>query len=231
MQVRVLLFGSVREALGVKELDVELAVEPAVEPGSGESGQAGPTVGDLRSHLAERHELFARSRLLAAVNQETQPDDWALAPGDEVAFLPPVSGGSARCTLHEESLDVREVEARVTGDDAGGVVTFVGAVRDHSRGHEIRHLEYEAYPAMAEREMEKIVDEAARRWPGARVAVAHRVGQLEIGDLAVVIAAAAPHRGEAFEACRFTIDTLKQTVPIWKKEVTTSGEYWVEDHA
>jgi len=217
VRVRVLLFGSVREALGVKDLDVELA--------------AGATVGDLRATLAERHALFARHRLLAAVNQETVAEDAPLADGDEVAFLPPVSGGAPRCTLHEAPLDPREVEARVRGDDAGGVVTFVGAVRDHSRGHDIRHLEYEAYPGMAEREMEKIADEAARRWPDARAALAHRVGHLVIGDLAVVVAAAAPHRAEAFEACRFAIDTLKQTVPIWKKEVTTSGEYWVEDHA
>jgi len=220
MHVRVLLFGSVREALGVKDLDVEL--------------DAGATVGDLRARLAERHALFARHRLLAAVNQETAPETAGLRDGDEVAFLPPVSGGApgpaGRCTLHEEPLDVRAVEARVTGDDAGGVVTFVGAVRNRSKGQDIRHLEYEAYPGMAEREMEKICDEAARRWPDARVAIAHRVGHLAIGDLAVVVAAAAPHRAEAFEACRFAIDTLKETVPIWKKEFTTEGESWIEDH-
>jgi len=139
MHVRVLLFGSLREALGERELDVEL------EPGA--------TVRELRARLAARHDLFARSGMLAAVNQETVAEDRPLAEGDEVAFLPPVSGGSPRCTLHEEALDVREVEARVTGDDAGGVVTFVGAVRGRSRGQEIRHLEYEAYPGMAEREM------------------------------------------------------------------------------
>ncbi|HKJ25014.1 MAG TPA: molybdopterin converting factor subunit 1 [Myxococcota bacterium] len=223
MHVRVLLFGSVREALGVKDLEVEL--------------DAGATVGDLRARLADRHALFARHRLLSAVNQETVPETAVLADGDEVAFLPPVSGGapepeagSGRCTLHEEPLDVHAVEARVTGDDAGGVVTFVGAVRNRSKGQDIRHLEYEAYPGMAEREMEKICDEAARRWPDSRVAIAHRVGQLAIGDLAVVVSAAAPHRAEAFEACRFAIDTLKETVPIWKKEFTTEGESWVEDH-
>ena len=122
-----------------------------------------------------------------------------------------------------------------TGDPisaiAGGVVTFVGNVRDHARGRSIRYLEYEAYPEMAEREMQKIADEAGKRWPGARVAIAHRTGHLEIGEAAVVIAAAAPHRAEAFEACRFAIDTLKRTVPIWKKEVSTDGEYWVDDHA
>ena len=106
---------------------------------------------------------------------------------------------------------------------------FVGAVRDHARGRDIRHLEYEAYPGMAEREMERIADEAALRWPGARVAIAHRTGRLEIGDLAVVVAAAAPHRAEAFAACRYAIDTLKERVPIWKKEFAADGEYWVDE--
>jgi molybdopterin synthase catalytic subunit len=123
------------------------------------------------------------------------------------------------------------VVARVIGPGMGGIVTFVGAVRDEARGQSIRYLEYEAYAGMAESEMEKIVQQAERRWPGTRVAIDHRHGHLEIGDLAVVVVAAAPHRGEAFEACRFAIDTLKQTVPIWKKEVATGGDTWVDDHA
>jgi molybdopterin synthase catalytic subunit len=146
-----------------------------------------------------------------------------------VAFLPPVAGGAGRTSLSDQPLDPGEVVARVSGPGMGGLVTLIGAVRDQARGATIRHLEYEAYPGMAEREMEKICDQAAERWPDVRVAVAHRVGHLEIGDLAVVIAAAAPHRGEAFEACRFAIDTLKETVPIWKKEFAEGGEYWVDD--
>jgi molybdopterin converting factor subunit 1 len=223
MRVTVRLFGAVREAVGAKELAVEL--------------EAGSTVGDLRARLAARHPVFDRfgERLAASVNLELVTPVTELRDGDEVAFLPPVSGGAGaslrRCTISAEPLDEREVAARVAGPDAGGVVTFVGAVRDHARGHAIRYLEYEAYPEMAEREMERIARDAEQRWPGVRVAVAHRVGHLEVGDLAVVIAAAAPHRAEAFEACRFTIDTLKQTVPIWKKEVATDGEYWVDDHA
>jgi molybdopterin synthase catalytic subunit len=178
--------------------------------------------------------------LRVAVNREFASDDAVLADGDEVAFLPPVSGGSnrhanpdedrARCTISERPLDAEAVAARVAGADAGGVVSFLGAVRDHARGRAIRHLEYEAYPAMALVEMERICDAAAQRWPAARVAIAHRVGLLEIGDLAVVVVAAAAHRSEAFEACRFAIDTLKETVPIWKKEVAIDGEYWVDDH-
>jgi molybdopterin synthase catalytic subunit len=220
MQVTVKWFGPLREATGTKELGVRLP--------------DGARLGDLAALLAREHAAFAAmaSRLRAAVNQEVAEVDAALADGDEVAFLPPVAGGQEpRCTLSERPLDVGQVVARVTGPDAGGIVTFVGTVRDASRGHAIRHLEYEAYPDMAEREMEKIADEAAAQWPGARLAMAHRTGHLAIGEIAVVIAAAAPHRAEAFAAARFAIDTLKQRVPIWKKEVAVDGEYWVEEHA
>jgi molybdopterin synthase catalytic subunit len=222
MKVRVKLFGGLREEAGSAELDVELALAS--------------TVAQLREALAERLPSVGRlgDRLAVSVNLEVAPSAHVLQSGDEIALLPPVAGGSGaprRCTIHDTALCEDEVAARVAGDDTGGVVTFVGTVRDHSRGHSIKFLEYEAYPEMAEREMEKIADAAAERWPGTRVAIAHRVGHLEIGDAAVVIVAAAPHRAEAFEACRFAIDALKQTVPIWKKEVATDGEYWVDDHA
>jgi len=219
VQVTVRLFGSVREASGAKELLMDVP--------------AGGTVADLLELVGREHTAVREmaGRLRVSVNYEVVASETELREGDEVAFLPPVSGGSGRCTLSDQPLDVGAVVARVIGPDAGGLVTFVGAVRDHSRGQDIRHLEYEAYPGMAEREMDKICEEATARWPGTRVAVAHRTGHLEIGDLAVVIAAAAPHRGEAFDAARYTIDTLKERVPIWKKEVATDGEYWVEDHA
>jgi molybdopterin synthase catalytic subunit len=225
MRVAVLLFGALREALGAKELSVELPERASVA--------------ELRALLLESQPAFAGfgARLRVAVNRRFAADAAALADGDEVAFLPPVSGGSgagdragARCTLSERPLDAAAVSARVAGPDAGGLVTFAGVVRDHSRGRSIRHLEYEAYPPMALAEMERICEEAARRWRGARVAIAHRTGHLEIGELAVVVAAAAPHRAEAFEACRFAIDALKQSVPIWKKEVASDGEHWVDDH-
>jgi molybdopterin synthase catalytic subunit len=219
MHVRVKLFGSVREETGRKEFDVALP--------------AGAQIADLRALLGRDHPIFDRygDRLRVSVNYEFAGEDRELSEGDEVAFLPPVAGGAGRCTLRDVPLDVDEVVRRVNGAGMGGVVTFVGAVRDTARGRSIRHLEYEAYPPMAEREMESIAEEAEHRWPGSRIAIAHRVGHLEVGDLAVVIAAAAPHRAEAFAACRYAIDTLKERVPIWKKEVATDGEYWVEDHA
>jgi molybdopterin synthase catalytic subunit len=217
MRVSVRLFGSIREAVGEKELAVDLP--------------EGASARDLRRILAARYPVFDDfgERLAVSVQLEVVPLDTALRDGDEVAFLPPVAGGAGACWISDRPLEEAEAVARVKGPGMGGIVTFVGAVRDHARGRSIRHLEYEVYPEMAVREMEKIAAHAAQRWPGARVAIGHRCGHLEVGDVAVVVAAAAPHRAEAFDACRFAIDTLKQTVPIWKKEVATDGEYWVDD--
>jgi molybdopterin synthase catalytic subunit/molybdopterin converting factor small subunit len=217
VRVVVKLFGAVREAIGEKELCVALPV--------------GARVRDLLALLARDHPVVGRfgERLATSVNLEVVPGETILGDGDEVALLPPVAGGAGRCWLSDRPLDTAAVSARVEGPGMGGIVVFVGAVRDHARGREIRYLEYEAYPGMAEREMERVADEAAGRWKGARVAIAHRTGRLEIGDVAVVVAAAAPHRAEAFEACRYAIDTLKERVPIWKKEFATDGEYWVDE--
>jgi len=135
-----------------------------------------------------------------------------------------------RVSIQSEPLSVDALLRVVEGPEMGGVVTFVGRVRDHARGQEIDHLEYEAYEPMARKELAGILAAASERWPDARVAVSHRLGRLEIGDAAVVVVAAAPHRAEAFDACRYTIDTLKQRVPIWKKEFATSGSYWVEEN-
>jgi molybdopterin synthase catalytic subunit/molybdopterin converting factor small subunit len=231
IQITLKLFGSLREASGESVREVELG--------------AGSTVRDLRNWLAERNPLVEKlgDRLAASVNLEIAPEDHALDDGDEVAFLPPVAGGDGAgenagegastklCTISDQALSEAEVISRVEGPDTGGIVSFIGAVRDHARGHSIEYLEYEAYPEMAEREMEKIAEEASMNWPGTRVAIAHRVGHLEIGDAAVVVVAASAHRAEAFEACRFAIDTLKVRVPIWKREVATDGAYWVDDHA
>lgn len=222
IRITLRLFGSLRESVGESSRVVELA--------------AGSRVADLRAWLAGRSPLVETlgHRLAASVNLEIADAERVLRDGDEVAFLPPVAGGDGtvrRCTISDRALDEAEVAARVEGPDAGGVVSFVGRVRDHARGHSIEHLVYEAYPEMAEREMEKIVDEAAASWPGTRVAIAHRIGRLEIGDAAVVVVAASAHRDEAFQACRFAIDTLKVRVPIWKREVATDGAYWVDDHA
>jgi molybdopterin synthase catalytic subunit len=217
MQVIAKLFGAAREAAGAKELSLALP--------------EGATARSVWELLLDEHPAIApfADRLAVAVNLEIRSLDAEIHDGDEIAFLPPVSGGAGTCSLSDSPIDVGKVVARVAGPGMGGIVTFIGAVRNRARGRDIRHLEYESYPEMAEREMQRIADAAAERWPDTRVAIAHRAGHLEIGDLAVVVAAAAPHRAEAFEACRYAIDTLKETVPIWKKEVATDGEYWVDD--
>ncbi len=133
--------------------------------------------------------------------------------------------------ITRDPLDRPAIDAIVQGvwhAGAGGIVTFEGVVRDHARGKRVRSLEYDAYPEMAEQEMTKIAAEVERRWQTDHLAMVHRIGKLEIGEVAVVVAVACAHRAEAFEACRYAIDTLKASVPIWKKEVAEDGEEWVE---
>ena len=127
-------------------------------------------------------------------------------------------------------IDRIEVIRSVSSAQSGAIVTFDGTVRDHARGKPVDHLYYEAFPEMAIKEIEKIRVEALRRWPLAGMAIVHRVGRMEIGESSVFIAVAAAHRREAFEACRFAIDTLKTTVPIWKKEYYQDGEVWIEGY-
>jgi molybdopterin synthase catalytic subunit len=222
MRVRVLFFAGLREALSEKERVIDVA------PGT----DLGQLLARLRREIAVVDRYGAR--LLIALNEEQRGMDTPLRDGDEVALLPPLSGGaghdSGRPWLQSAPLSLDVLLAEVMGPDAGGIVTFIGTVRNHARGQTIDHLEYEAYGPMAEREMRAIAAEASGRWPGVRVAMAHRTGSLAVGDAAVMIAAAGAHRAEAFEACRFTIDTLKQRVPIWKKEFAASGVYWVEEN-
>lgn len=133
--------------------------------------------------------------------------------------------------ITRDPLDRPAIDAIVQGvwhAGAGGIVTFEGTVRDHARGKRVRSLEYDAYPEMAEQEMAKIAAEVERRWQTDHLAMVHRIGKLEIGEVAVVVAVACAHRAEAFDACRYAIDTLKATVPIWKKEIAEDGEEWVE---
>ena len=163
--------------------------------------------------------------LLYAVNKAYAAADVALADGDEVALIPPVSGGAVRLTDEPLSLDdaVREVQR----DEAGAVATFTGTVRNRSRGRDVVALEYEAYEGMAEQTMAELAAELGRRYDLCEIAIYHRVGRVEIGDASVVIAVSAPHRADALAACRDAIDTLKQTVPLWKKEIYVGGEEWI----
>jgi molybdopterin synthase catalytic subunit len=130
--------------------------------------------------------------------------------------------------ITREPLDRNALVASITHPGVGGIVVFEGVVRDNARGKQVRYLEYDVYPEMAIQQIRAIITEAEKRWGIDRVAVAHRIGRLEIGETSVVVVVATPHRAEAFDACRYIIDTLKTTVPIWKKEVATNGEEWVE---
>ncbi|MEX2645105.1 MAG: molybdenum cofactor biosynthesis protein MoaE [Gaiellaceae bacterium] len=163
--------------------------------------------------------------LLYAVNREYAHADRALADGDEVALIPPVSGGAFR--LSEQSLDLDAAVREVRSEDAGAIATFVGTVRRRSRGRTVLHLDYEAYEGMAEQVMAGIAEELKGRYELCEVAIHHRVGRVEIGEPSVVVAVSAPHRQDALAACRDAIDTLKETVPLWKKEVYEGGEEWI----
>ena len=163
--------------------------------------------------------------LLYAVNREYVEPGYALADGDEVALIPPVSGGSFR--LVEGQLDVAAVLREVESPEAGAVASFVGTVRRHSRGRDVGHLEYEAFEEMAEPMLARLGDELTERHGLCAVAIHHRLGRVEIGEASVVIAVSAPHRSAALAACGEAIDTLKETIPLWKKEVYVGGEEWI----
>ena len=206
MAVRVRLFAGLRERAGwsERELDGVASVQevwPALGLGVEPAG------------------------LLYAVNREYADPERALADGDEVALIPPVSGGAFR--LSDAPLSLEAVVDEVRSDEAGAIATFVGTTRVHSRDRTVVHLEYEAYAGMAEQVMAEIAEELASRYHLCGLAIHHRTGRVEIGEASVVIAASAPHRGDALAACRDAIDTLKERVPLWKKEVYQGGEEWI----
>ena len=163
--------------------------------------------------------------LLYAVNREYVQRGHVLADGDEVALIPPVSGGSF--TLVDGPLDVPAVLREVESREAGAVASFVGTVRSHSRGRDVEYLEYEAFEEMAEPMLARLGDELTERYGLSAVAIHHRLGRVEIGEASVVIAVSAPHRSAALDACREAIETLKATIPLWKKEVYAGGEEWI----
>jgi molybdopterin synthase catalytic subunit len=163
--------------------------------------------------------------LLYAVNMRYVDRDHELADRDEVALIPPVSGGAFLLT--EQPLSVEAVVEEAASRDAGAVATFVGTTRLRSRGRTVTHLEYEAYEGMAEQVMAEIADELRTRYDLCELAIHHRIGRVGLGERSVVIAVSAPHRADALAACKDAIDTLKERVPLWKKEVYEGGEEWI----
>ncbi|HUQ23882.1 MAG TPA: molybdenum cofactor biosynthesis protein MoaE [Gaiellaceae bacterium] len=208
MQVSIRLFAGLRERAGTGARDVDLP--------------EGATVADVWAALDLGDEPAG---LLYAVNKRYAAGDTSLEDGDEVALIPPVSGGDFRLSAAPLSLDdaVREVR----DDGAGAIATFTGTVRNRSREREVQYLEYEAYEGMAEEMMAELGGELTRRHELSAIAIHHRVGRVEIGEPSVVVAVSAPHRAAALAACKEAIDTLKGTVPLWKKEVYEGGEEWI----
>ena len=208
MKVRVRLFAGLRERAGVPERELGL--------------DEGATVADVWRPLGLGTEPDG---LLYAVNREYADGARTLADGDEVALIPPVSGGGFTVTHAPLSLDA--VVREVADDGAGAIATFTGTVRSQSRGRSVRHLEYDAYAEMAEQVMAGLATVLKERYDVHDVAIHHRVGRVEIGEASVVIAVSAAHRADALAACRDAIDALKETVPLWKKEVYDGGEEWI----
>jgi molybdopterin synthase catalytic subunit len=217
MRIKVLYFAVLRERRGAQSETLEL-------PAGGDVAMALATI-------AKQHPQVASllPRVQVAVNQVIAPATALLTDDDELALIPPVSGGAAnRIAVRDVPLALGDVVDVVLSPDRGGLVTFTGLVRRHGKVPNVVRLEYEAYRAMAERVLGEIADEIEREIPGSRVAIHHRVGSLAVGDAAVVVAAAAPHRAPAFEACRAAIDRLKARAPIWKKEIGETGAEWIE---
>lgn len=222
MRIKVRFFASLRERLGRSEEIRE------VPPGA--------TVATVWALVVQEHpELAAVERAVAfAVAHEYVDKDHPLQDNDELALIPPVSGGGmpeepARifCRITHSPIDLQELVEFVADPTAGATTTFLGTTRNTNEGRRVIRLEYECYPGMAEKEMHKIAAAALARWPIVKIAMVHRVGRVDIGETSVAIAVSAGHRHAAFEACHYAIDRLKETVPIWKKELYEGGELWI----
>jgi len=204
-RVSVRLFAGLRERAGWSEREIEAGA-----------------VADVWDAL----ELGAEpAGLLYAVNKAYAPRDLALAEGDEVALIPPVSGGAF--LLSDEPLSLDRIVDEVRDDRAGAIATFTGTTRVHSRGRDVQHLDYEGYEGMAEAVMAEIADGLRTRYELCDIAIHHRTGRVGIGDTSVLIAVSSPHRADALAACKDAIDELKERVPLWKKEVYAGGEEWI----
>jgi molybdopterin synthase catalytic subunit len=221
MRVNVLLFAAYREAVGDSAVQIDLADES--------------TVGDLTTEMSGRYPGLPQKsgRIVAAVNDEFRLHDFTLSDGDEVALIPPVSGGGpvSGCAplivVTEDPLDPADFTEAVRAGSSGAVVTFLGTTRDENAGRNVTLLEYEGYRPMADKMLARVAGEMAERWELGGVAIGHRLGRVDVGEISLVVAASAPHRVAAFEAVGYAVDRIKQIVPIWKKEHFEGGEVWI----
>jgi molybdopterin synthase catalytic subunit len=220
ISVTVRCFAAVRECLGQDQLEVQIPV--------------GATVAAVLQVLVARAPRLAQVPLAFAVNRAYAKPEHVLAAGDEVALIPPISGGSPRADIYRLELvrgpiDPRAIEREVLSNSDGALVTFAGTTRDHNEGQQVLSLSYEAYPEMAQKVMGTIFEEAVKRFSIGRARVVHRLGEVPLGETAVLVVVAAPHRAAAFDACRFLMDRLKSEVPIFKRETLAQGkgERWI----
>jgi molybdopterin synthase catalytic subunit len=221
VRIKVLLFGQAREWAGTSTLQLEVESPARVDTAFARLKSLHPRLGEM-----ERSLLFA-------VNEQYVERSHALAEGDELAVLPPVSGGEVEVgdvfEITREPIDVAGLKARLLEGDSGAVITFEGVARNNTKGRRTLYLEYECYPQMALRTMGQIGREVRERWPINRIGIIHRLGRIEITETSVVILVTSAHRRIAFEACQYAIDRLKKIVPIWKKEYFEDGAVWVEN--
>jgi MoaE-MoaD fusion protein len=216
MNVRVLFFGVLKDLTGRDSEDLALADPAKVED----------VLQHYRSRIAPLNGMV--NSIAVAVNQQYAKPETILNPGDEVALLPPVSGGAPRAQLTRTIIDAKAISDAIRQPQDGAVVIFEGIVRNHSRGRRTLHLEYEAYEEMALKQLESLLDEVLSKYQIREAAIVHRLGHLKIGETSVLIVVASAHRAAAFDACRWLIDTLKRTVPIWKKEFFEDGAVWAD---
>ena len=228
MHIRVLLFGQLKDIVGRPEESLE------VNPGT--------SLSDLLARYAEHFPKFGplTGSIACSVNREYVPASSLLHEGDEVGFLPPVSGGSPttaevgaelhseHCAIVREKIDSQKIADTLKASEDGAVAVFEGIVRNNSRGRRTLYLDYEAYESMAISELERLAQVALEKFKVRDVRLVHRLGRLEIGETSVLVVVASAHRGPGFDACRWLIDTLKKTVPIWKKEYFADGAVWAD---
>lgn len=212
MRIRVRFFALYREAVGKGEVEVEV----------GERA----TVASLLEKLERDFPKFKAGPSIVAVNAEYAEPEHRLGEGDEVALLPPMSGGEF-FGITSAPISPEAIVDKVRGEGYGALVTFVGTIRGQSQGKKVLYMEYEAYKEMAEKKLRQIGEEIRARWGLKDVALCHRVGRVGVGETALVVVVAALHRKEAFEACQYAIDRVKRIVPLWKKEVREDAGVWV----
>jgi molybdopterin synthase catalytic subunit len=224
MRIRVLLFGMLKDIVGRQEDSLEL--------------ETGARLASVVSYYGSRFPGFhaLSGSIACSLNEEYASSSDLLKDGDEVALLPPVSGGKTgvdhlqtqHCAIVRGPIPASEILAAIKAGEDGAVTSFEGIVRNHSRGRRALYLDYEAYESMAVKELERLCLAALERFSARDVRIVHRLGRLEIGETSVLIAVASAHRAAAFDACRWLIDTLKKTVPIWKKEYFADGAVWAD---